>query len=55
MNYLYINNHYITTLQGLKECFLQEEAQQLNTSLFNELNEYYRSGEIADFLSDIGE
>jgi len=55
MNYLNINNQYITTLQGLKECFLQEEARQLNSSLFEELKEYYRSGEIADFLYDIGE
>jgi formylglycine-generating enzyme required for sulfatase activity len=55
MNYLYINNQYITTLQGLKECFLQEETRSYNSSLFNELKEYYRSGEIKDFLCDIGE
>ena len=55
MNYLHIDNHYITTLQELRECFLREEAKQLNSSLFNELMEYYRSGEIAGFLTDIGE
>lgn len=55
MNYLYINNQYITTLQGLKECFLEEEARLYNSSLFNELKDYYRSGEIEEFLRDIGE
>lgn len=55
MNYLYINGQYITTLKGLKECFLQEEARQLNSSLFDELKDYYRSDEIAEFLCDIGE
>jgi len=55
MNYLYINGQYITTLQGLKECFLVEEARHYNSSLFNELKDYYRSGEIEDFLRDIGE
>lgn len=55
MNYLYINGQYITTLQGLKECFLEEEARHYNSSPFNELKDYYRSGEIEDFLRDIGE
>ena len=55
MNYLHIDNHYITTLQELRECFLREEARRYNSSLFSELKEYYRSGEIKDFLCDIGE
>lgn len=55
MNYLYINNQYITTLQGLKKCLLQEDVLRIGSSLFNELMEYYQSGEIADFLNDIGE